>query len=71
MAEIFPNLRRCHLQSNNLDKTIFVHTNLPNDPRVCCSSPSSLIQLIEADFALEKELEQYEGEFELDELLNL
>ncbi len=29
-----------------------------------CNSPSSLIELIEADFALEEELEQYEDEFE-------
>ncbi len=35
------------------------------------SSPSSLIQLIEADLALEEELEQYQGEFEPDELLDL
>jgi len=38
---------------------------------VGCSSPSSLIELIEADLALEEELEQYEGEFEQDELLDL
>jgi hypothetical protein len=32
---------------------------------VGCSSPSSLIELIEADLALwEEELEQYEDEFE-------
>jgi hypothetical protein len=30
-----------------------------------------LIELIEADFALEEELEQYEDEFEWDELLHL
>jgi hypothetical protein len=42
--------------------------NWPNDPRVHCSSASSLIQLLEADLALEEELEQYEGEFERDEL---
>jgi hypothetical protein len=29
-----------------------------------CSSPSSLIELIEADLALEEELEQYEAEFD-------
>jgi hypothetical protein len=38
---------------------------------VGCSSPFSLIELIEADVALEEELEQYEGEFEQDELLDL
>ncbi len=34
-------------------------------------STFSLIQLIEADLALEEELEQYEGEFERHELWNL
>jgi hypothetical protein len=38
---------------------------------VGCSSPSSLIELIEANLACEEELEQYEGEFEQDELLDL
>jgi hypothetical protein len=38
---------------------------------VGCNSSSTLIELIEADLALEKELEQYEGEFERDELLDL
>jgi len=38
---------------------------------VGCNSPFSLIELIEADVALEEELEQYEGEFDRDELLDL
>ncbi len=71
MAGISTNLRRYHLQSNNLDKIIFVTKNWPSDPKVGCNSPSSLIELIEADFALEEELEQYEDEFEWDELLHL
>jgi hypothetical protein len=37
---------------------------------VGCSSPSSLIQLIGANLALEEELEQYEGKFEQAELLD-
>jgi hypothetical protein len=36
-----------------------------------CSSPFSLIELIEADVALREELEQCEGEFEQNEFLNL
>ncbi len=71
MAKILTNLKRCHLQSNNLDKIIFVNKNLPNDPRVGCSSPFGLIELIEANLALEEELEQHESEFEQDELLDL
>jgi hypothetical protein len=38
---------------------------------VGCSSPSSLIELIEANLALEEKLEQYESEFERNELLDL
>jgi len=38
---------------------------------VGCSSPFSLIELIEVDVALQEELDQYEGEFERDELLDL
>jgi hypothetical protein len=34
LARILTNLRRCHLQSNNLDKIIFVNENWPSDPRV-------------------------------------
>ncbi len=71
MVGIFTNFKRCHLLSNNLNKIIFVSKNWPSDPRVGCSSPSSLIELIEADVTLEEELEQYEGEFEQDELLDL
>jgi hypothetical protein len=71
LAGIITNLRRCHLQSNNLDKILFVSKNWASDPRVGYSSPSSLIELIEVNLALEEELEQYEGEFEQDELLDL
>jgi hypothetical protein len=71
LVGIFTNLRRCRLQSNILDKIIFVSKIWPNDPRVGCSSPFSLIELIEADFALKEGLKQYEDEFERDELLDL
>jgi hypothetical protein len=56
LVEIITNLKRCCLQSNNLNKIIFISKNWPNDPKVGCSSPSSLIELIEADLALEEEL---------------
>ncbi len=36
-----------------------------------CSSPFTLIELIEVDVTLEKKIEQYEGECEQDELLDL
>jgi hypothetical protein len=60
---IITNLKGCHLESNNLDKIIFVSKNWPSDHRVDYSS-ISLIELIEVDIALEEILEQYEGEFE-------
>ncbi len=71
MVEILTNLKRCHLQLDNLNKIIFFSKKWPSDPRVGCSSTYSLIELIEANLALEEELEQYEGEFEQDELLDL
>jgi len=55
LVGILTNLRRCHLQLDILDKIIFVINNWPSDPRVGCSSPSSLIKLIEANLALEEE----------------
>jgi hypothetical protein len=45
LVEILTNLRKCRLQSNNLDKIIFISKNWPNDPWVGCSSPFSLIEL--------------------------
>jgi hypothetical protein len=34
LVRILRNLRRRHLQSDNLDKIIFVNKNWPSDPRV-------------------------------------
>ncbi len=64
-------MKRCCLQLDNLDKIIFVSKNWSNDLRVGCGSPSSLIELIELDVALQEKIEQYKGEFEQDELLDL
>jgi hypothetical protein len=71
LARILTNLRKCHLQLDNLNKIFFVSKHKPSDLRVGCSSLSSLIELIEVDLALEEELEQYAGEFQRDELLDL
>ncbi len=70
LVGIFTNLRRCRLQLDNLDKLIFVSKNLPSDLRVSGSSPFSLIKLIEVDATLEEEFQEYEAEFERDELLD-
>ncbi len=68
---ILISLRRCHLQSKNLDKLIFVSKNWPNDPKIGCKSPSSLADFIESDINLKKELEEFECAFERDEVVEL
>jgi hypothetical protein len=52
LVGIFTNLKRCCLYLDNLNEIIFVNKIWPNDPRVGGSSPSSLIDLIEANIAL-------------------
>ncbi len=34
LVGILANLRKCCLQSKNLDKLIFVNKNWPNDPKI-------------------------------------
>jgi len=41
-----------------------VNKNWPNDPRIGCKSPSSLVDFIERDFNLEEELNFFEKAFE-------
>ncbi len=48
---------------------IFVNKNWPNDPRRGCQSPSNLIDFLEKDINVEKELEEFEGDFERDEVV--
>jgi hypothetical protein len=60
LTRIFTNLRRCCLQSENLDKLIFVNKNWPYDPRISYKSPSSLVDFIENVLNLE---EEFEGTF--------
>ncbi len=68
LSDIFTNLRRCHLQSENLEKLIFVSKNWPIDARVGCKSLSDLIEFIEMDEQLEEELQEFEGQFEWEEI---
>jgi hemerythrin-like domain-containing protein len=42
LARIFTNLRKSHLQIENLEKFIFVNKNWPNDPKIGCKSSSNL-----------------------------
>jgi hypothetical protein len=68
---ILTNLRRCHLQINNLEKLIFVNNNWLNDPIIGCKSPSNLMEFFENDVDLEEEFEEFEGEFERDEVVEV
>jgi len=56
LARILTNFRRCHLQTENLKKLIFVNKNRPNDPRIGCKSPFNLLEFLERDVDLEVEL---------------
>jgi hypothetical protein len=61
LVGILMNLKRCRLHIDNLNKLIFISKNWPNDPRLSCSLPFNLIELIEVDVSLE---EEYKGDFE-------
>ncbi len=43
----------------------------PNDPKVGCKSPSNLWKFLERDVNLEGELEEFEREFEKDEIVEV
>jgi len=43
LARILSNLKKSHLQIENLEKLTFVNKNWLNDLRVECKSPSNLI----------------------------
>jgi hypothetical protein len=62
---ILTSIRKCRLQSNFLDKLIFVSKNWPNDPRIGCKSRFNLVDVIENDLNLE---EEFEGAFESNEV---
>jgi hypothetical protein len=47
---------------------IFVNKNWPNDPKISYKSLSSLVELIEINENLEKELQEFEGTFERDKV---
>jgi hypothetical protein len=68
---IFIDLRRCHLQTENLEKLIFVNKNWSNEPRIGCKSPSNLVEFLEKDVVLKEELKEFEAEFERDEVVEV
>jgi hypothetical protein len=69
LARIFT--RKYHLQTENLEKFIFVNKNWPNDPKIGCKSPSNLLEFLERNMHLEEELKKFEGEFEKDEVVEV
>jgi hypothetical protein len=71
LVGILISLKRCHLQSKKLEILIFVNKNWPNDHKIGCKSPSSLVDLIETDLNLEEEFEKFERAFERDEVVEL
>ncbi len=71
LARILTSLRRYQLQSKKLDKLIFVSQYWPNEFRVGCNMPSTLVDLIEKDEIVEEELEEFEGEFEREEIVDM
>lgn len=71
LAIILTHLKRCFFQLDNIDNLIFVSKNWCNDPKVYCNSTCNLIELIMSIVALEEEYEEYEGEFDKDEILDL
>jgi len=66
---IFINLRKCHQQIENLKKLIFVNKNWLNDLKIRCKPPFNLVEFLKRDIDWEEELEEFEGEFERDEIV--
>ncbi len=57
------------MQTENLEKLTFVNKNWPNDLKIGCKSPSNLVEFLEKDVNLIEELENFESEFEKDEIV--
>jgi hypothetical protein len=54
----------------NFRKFIFLSKNWPSDPIDGCKLPFNLVKLIQINLGFEKELEEFEGSFERDELVD-
>jgi hypothetical protein len=68
LVGILTNFRKCHWQIENLKKLIFVNKNWFNDLKIGCKPPSNLVEFLKRDIDWEEELEEFEGEFEKDEI---
>jgi hypothetical protein len=70
-VSILTNLKKCRLQSKNKENLIFVSRNWPHDPKDGCKPPSNLVELIQTYLGFEEELEEFEGLFEQDEIVDI
>ncbi len=68
MAGIFINFKRCHLQTKNMEKLIFVNKK-SNDPKIGCISPFNFVKFLERNINIEEELKEFEMEFERDKVV--
>ncbi len=64
LTEILTNLKRCHLQLDNLEKWIFMNKNWLDDARMGCKALNNLIMLIDFKLDIEHELNEFESSFE-------
>jgi hypothetical protein len=71
LTSIITNLRRCRLQSKNLENLIFASKNCLGDPKDGSKPPSNLVELIKTNLGFEEELEEFEGSFERDEIVDI
>jgi hypothetical protein len=71
LVGILTNIRKCCLETENLEKLIFVNKNWPNDRIIGCKSSSNLVESLKKDVDLEEELKEFEGEFEKDEVVEV
>jgi hypothetical protein len=71
IAKALTTFKRCQLQTDNMDKLIFIHKNWPFDPRVGCLKPFDLVVIYEAKYGLTNELDaKFVGEMECEEYAN-
>jgi hypothetical protein len=70
LARILIHLKKCHLQSENLENLFFVNKNWSNDCKVDCKSPFNLLKLIGIYLDLEKKLKQFGGVVERNEIMD-
>jgi hypothetical protein len=71
LTSILTNLMRCHLQSKKNLNLIFVSKIWPSYPKDGCKSPFNLVELIQTNLGFEEELEEFEGSFEDDEIVDI